>query len=115
MMWASAGNKTVLNERIPEVAAAAITYVEENIDAQVKVVKGKRGAVRLASSLEDAIKEAWMVIEAVPKCLEIKIPLFGELDKITQPDCILATNYSSYRSSEMIKLVERKYRVCNTH
>ena len=115
MMWASAGNKVVLYERIPEVAAAAIAYIEENIDVQVNVVKGKRGAVRAASSLEDAVKDAWMVIEAVPERLEIKIPLFGDLDKITQPDCILATNSSSYKSREMIELVERKYRVCNTH
>ncbi|TVY32773.1 3-hydroxyacyl-CoA dehydrogenase-like protein [Lachnellula subtilissima] len=115
MMWASAGNTVVIYERIPQVAAAAIAYVEENIDAQVNVIKGKRGAVRLASSLEDAVKDAWMVIEAVPERLEIKIPLFGELDKITQPNCILATNSSSYRSSEMIELVEKKYRVCNTH
>jgi len=115
MMWASTGNEVVLYERVPEVAAAATEYVKENIDTQVEVVKGKRGVVRVASSLEDAVQNAWMVIEAVPERLEIKIPLFGELDKITLPDCILATNSSSYKSSEMIEKVEKKYRVCNTH
>ncbi|RDW91543.1 putative 3-hydroxyacyl-CoA dehydrogenase [Coleophoma crateriformis] len=115
MMWSCAGNEVVLYERIPEVAAAAVAYVDENIQAQIDVVKGKRGILRLASSMEDAVSNAWMVIEAVPERLEIKIPLFGELDRLTKRDCILATNSSSYKSSQMIEQVERTYRVCNTH
>lgn len=71
--------------------------------------------MKISETLEEAMKDAWMVIEAIPEILDLKIPLFTTLDAITQSDCILATNSSSYKSSEMIVNVTRKYRVCNSH
>lgn len=115
MMWACTGHEVILFERSEEVTTAALAYIDENIETQVKAVKGKRGTVTAASSLEEAVCNAWMVIEAIPERLELKIPLFGELDSITRPDCILATNSSSYKSSEMIEKVKNTYRVCNGH
>lgn len=115
MMWSSTGNTVVLCERVPEVAAEALAYIDANITTQIQAINGRRGTVRLVSTLADAVRDAWMVIEAVPERLEIKIPLFGELDRVTQADCILATNSSSYKSSEMIAQVQKTYRVCNTH
>lgn len=115
MMWACTGNEVLLVERIPEVAEAALAYIKEAIGKQSEAVGGKPGIVRVASSMAEAVKDAWMVIEAIPERLNLKIDLFGELDKLTKPDCILATNSSSYKSSEMIDKVQRKYRVCNGH
>jgi 3-hydroxyacyl-CoA dehydrogenase len=115
MMWACTGYEVRLFERSDEVAKAALAYIDENIDAQVKAINGKRGVVTASSTLEEAVGNAWMVIEAIPERLEIKIPLFEELDKVTKPDCILASNSSSYKSSEMIVKVKNTYRVCNGH
>lgn len=61
--------------------------------------------------------DAWLVIECVPEKLEMKTQLFGELTGLTCHDAILATNSSSYRSSEMLTKVpdECKSRVLNMH
>ena len=53
----------------------------------------------------------------MPEKLEAKIKIFGELVALTCKDAILATNSSSYKSSEMLAEVpqESKARVLNMH
>lgn len=115
MMWSSTGKTVNLYEKSPEVAKSAAVYVQENVDAHSAKMSSSPGVFKVSDTLEEAVKDAWMVIEAIPEILDLKIPLFETLDAITQPDCILATNSSSYKSSEMIEKVTRKYRVCNSH
>ncbi|KAJ4366748.1 hypothetical protein N0V95_000077 [Ascochyta clinopodiicola] len=75
------------------------------------------GNVQVYEDLEHAVANAWLVIEAVPEKLELKISTFATLEKIASEDCILATNSSSYKSSEMIAEISdaTKRRVLNTH
>ncbi|KAK2760322.1 hypothetical protein FQN54_002390 [Arachnomyces sp. PD_36] len=116
MMWISTGKTLNLYEQSPEAAKSASSYIKENVQAHsLKMGSSNPGTLNLSSTLEEAVQDAWMVIEAIPEILDLKIPLFEKLDTLTQPDCILATNSSSYRSSEMIENVSRKYRVCNSH
>lgn len=115
LMWTAAGKKVHLYEKSQEVAKAALEYVAENVKEQATKNGTEPGTLTAIPTLVEAVGDAWMVIEAIPEILDIKIPLFGELDSLTKPDCILATNSSSYKSSEMIEKVTRKYRVCNTH
>lgn len=48
-----------------------------------------------------------MVIEAVPERIDLKTEVFGELDRLAEPNAILATNSSSLPSSRMISKVKR--------
>lgn len=115
MMWAAAGHSVQLYEKSPEVASSAIKYINDAMPEQCTKLGTEPGSVFLATSLQDAVQNAWMVIEAIPEILPLKIELFGHLDQLAPPDCILATNSSSYKSSEMIQQVTRRYRVCNGH
>lgn len=115
LMWSSTGKTVFLCEKSPEVASSAISYIQENIASQAAKTGSTSGVVKLADTLEDAVKDSWLVIESIPEILDLKIQLFGLLNSITQPDCILATNSSSYKSREMIEKVTRRYRVCNAH
>jgi 3-hydroxybutyryl-CoA dehydrogenase len=54
-------------------------------------------------------------VESAPEKLEIKIPLWGDIDKSAPPDTIFATNSSSYPSRLMAENVRDKTRLCNTH
>ena len=56
-----------------------------------------------------------MVIEAIPERLDLKVEVFGELDRLAEPDAVLTTNSSSLPSSRMIDKVEHPERVLNTH
>jgi 3-hydroxybutyryl-CoA dehydrogenase len=51
----------------------------------------------------------------VPRKLEIKIPLWGQIDEAAPADTIFATNSSSYPSRLMAEKVRDKSRLCNMH
>jgi 3-hydroxybutyryl-CoA dehydrogenase len=56
-----------------------------------------------------------MVIEAVPERLDLKREVFGELDRLADPDAVLGSNSSSLPSSSFIDDVDHVERVLNTH
>jgi 3-hydroxyacyl-CoA dehydrogenase len=64
-----------------------------------------------------AVKDAWLVVEAIPERLDLKISTLAELESLAPKDAILATNSSSYRSGEMLEKVSdaTKTRIMNTH
>ena len=64
-----------------------------------------------------AVQNAWLVVEAVPEKLELKIETFATLDKHAPADCIFASNSSSFRSGLMVEKLgtERRERTLNVH
>lgn len=109
MMWCSTGKPVILCDKDPNQLSAATDYVNENVAAQTALMKAaKRGPMTAVTNMQEAVKDAWMVIEAVPEILDLKVKMFGELDKLVKEDCILATNSSSYRSSQMLNEVQNR-------
>lgn len=101
-----------------EQRAQCLQYVDENIATYKNMTRCARaGNVQVWKDLEHAVANAWLVIEAIPEQLELKTSTFATLEKLAPEDCILATNSSSYKSSEMIsKICEAtKRRVLNSH
>jgi 3-hydroxybutyryl-CoA dehydrogenase len=66
-------------------------------------------------SLEDAAREADLVIEAVPERIELKLEIFGTLDRVCRPHAILASNTSSMSITEMAAATSRADRVVGMH
>ena len=60
-------------------------------------------------------KDADLVIEAVFERLDIKQEVFKELDKLCQPEAILATNTSALPISEIAAATRRPEKVVGTH
>jgi 3-hydroxybutyryl-CoA dehydrogenase len=71
--------------------------------------------IKDASSLEDAVKEADIVLEVIPEVLELKTGLFAELDKVCDPVTILATNTSGLSITAMAKAINRPERLVGMH
>ena len=76
---------------------------------------GEVGTAIGAESLAEALDDAWLAVESVPERLDIKIPLWGEIDLAAPPDTIFATNSSSYPSRLMAENVRDRTRLCNMH
>jgi 3-hydroxybutyryl-CoA dehydrogenase len=117
-VYAAGGSDVRIFDVSAEQREAAKTYAEQGIDEMRRVLgiaADRTGAVEAADDLERAVKGAWMVIEAVPERIELKVEVFGDLDRMSEPDAILATNSSSLPSSQMIDRVTRPERVLNTH
>jgi 3-hydroxybutyryl-CoA dehydrogenase len=93
-----------------------LKYVTETLPAVVASVPGgAAGRVRGETDLAAAVKNAWLVVEAVPERLNVKQEVFAKLDSIAPQDAILASNSSSYPSSQLIGQLARPERVLNMH
>jgi 3-hydroxybutyryl-CoA dehydrogenase len=116
LMFASRGGTVRIHARRAEQLAGATQYVTENLPKLVEDRGfGEVGVATGTVSLEEALDDAWLVVESVPEKLEIKIPLWGQIDQAAPPDTIFATNSSSYPSRLMAENVRDKTRLCNTH
>jgi 3-hydroxybutyryl-CoA dehydrogenase len=117
-VYAAGGTDTRIYDVSADQREAARDYVERNLN-DVQQTLGlqvqRAGKVTLTEQLHEAVPGAWMVIEAVPESLELKQAVFAELDRLADPDAILASNSSSFSSSHLIADVSHPERVLNTH
>jgi 3-hydroxybutyryl-CoA dehydrogenase len=61
------------------------------------------------------LRDAGLVVEAVPEQLDLKRRIFGELDAVCRPDAILATNTSSLSVTEISVATRRPNQVVGLH
>ncbi|KAI5475870.1 hypothetical protein MNV49_000752 [Pseudohyphozyma bogoriensis] len=109
LMWASQGRPVV----VYDTQAGSLKATEEYFVEQSAT--WKLGPLSVTSELSRAVANAWLVIEAVPEILTLKRETFKRLEELAPQDAVLATNSSSYRSSEIAEAVQCKNRVCNIH
>jgi 3-hydroxybutyryl-CoA dehydrogenase len=117
-VYAAGGSDVRIFDLSAEQREAARDYVEEHLAQTQQTLRlhpARRGRVELYDSLQEAVASRWMVIEAVPERIDIKTEVFGELDRLAEPDAILCSNSSSIPTSQMIGKVEHPERVLNTH
>jgi 3-hydroxybutyryl-CoA dehydrogenase len=67
------------------------------------------------SDLEEAVKTADMVIEAVPEIPSLKHQIFADLGRFTRPGCILGTNTSSLSIADIAQASGRAEDVIGMH
>lgn len=117
-MFAAGGTDVRVFDLSAEQRAAAVAYATEQapgIGKKLGLTAPRSGAVEAAADLPGAVNRAWLVIEAVPEKRDLKIEVFGTLDRLAANDAILASNSSSYPTSELIDKVHHVERVLNTH
>lgn len=74
-----------------------------------------RENLKFTSSLEDTVKEADFVIEAIIEVADVKRRLFADLDKMAPSHAILATNSSAIVSSLIADATTRPDKIVNLH
>jgi 3-hydroxybutyryl-CoA dehydrogenase len=116
LMFATGGGVVRVCDLSEQQRADAAAFIEQQLPTVLEQVGGGTPAsVEFTDSLEDAVADAWLVVESLPERLDVKIPVFGQLDTLAPVDAILATNSSSHPSSRMIDEVTRPERVANIH
>lgn len=95
----------------------AIEYIKTNISSFTALSGKQPGTSEAVEDLAEAVKDCWLIFEVVPEILSLKEDTFADLEKHAPADCILASNSSSYKSSELVGKIndETKKRVLNTH
>lgn len=71
--------------------------------------------IAITESLEEAVEEADLVIEAVPEEMELKLEIFGRLDKLCPERAVLATNTSTMSPTEIAAATSRPERCIAMH
>ena len=96
---------------------AAVEYVKSDIAAYTALTHKQPGICEAVADLDVAVKDCWLVVEAVPEILKLKEDTFADLEKHAPADCILGSNSSSYKTSDLIGKIkdETKKRVLNMH
>jgi 3-hydroxybutyryl-CoA dehydrogenase len=116
------GYRTVLEDLLPNALRKAETEIRANLDKAVelnKVTAADADAafrrLEYAGSVEEAAREADLVIEAVPEEMESKIEIFTLLDKICRPTTIIASNTSSLSVTEIASVTYRAKKCLGMH
>ena len=117
LMLATQGAEIRLYDPNAEIRAAGVDYAMTQLPIvlEKQIKDGKAGRIVPADDLAKALKDAWLVIEAVPENLDLKKTVFRQLDELAEPDAILATNSSSYASSNLVESVKQPERLLNMH
>jgi len=116
------GYKTVLADVSPQVLENALEWIRQAFDEGVtrgKVEVAVRDAalslISTASEVSNAIRDAELIIEAVPEELKMKLALFTLFDKFAKPGAIFASNTSSLSITEFTGAAASRDRCMGMH
>ncbi|HXC04164.1 MAG TPA: 3-hydroxybutyryl-CoA dehydrogenase [Bacteroidia bacterium] len=120
--FAQSGYEVALVDISAEALQKALGVIGKNLDRQV--AKGSiTEAVKLATlqniktfiKLEDACRNADLVVEAATENVETKLNIFRELDKVCPSETILASNTSSISITRIAAVTKRPSKVIGMH
>lgn len=118
---ARSGKRVIVRSRSIATASQMKASVEKSLEKQVAkekiiqtVADQTLANIALTDNLAD-LKDCDLIIESIVEDLEPKVSLFKELDSITRPDTILATNTSTLAVVELARATNRPDKVCGIH
>ena len=116
------GYRTILEDILPASLRKAENEIRTNLEKGVELGKLEKSAaeaalsrIQYAGSVEEAAREADLVIEAVPEEMDSKIEIFTLLDKICRPGTVLASNTSSLSVTEIASVTYRPRKCVGMH
>ena len=114
--------QTILEDANDSILAKALAWIREAFEEGVKRGKVEPAArdaalARISTScvVDEAIRDAELIIEAVPEELEMKLELFTIFDKFAKPNAIFASNTSSLSISDFTDIVIYRDRCIGMH
>jgi 3-hydroxybutyryl-CoA dehydrogenase len=116
------GYTTVLEDVSDSMLSKAIAWIRESLEEGVlcgNLDAAARDAAlaRITTSqvVDEAIRDAELIIEAVPEELEMKLELFTIFDKFAKPNAIFASSTSSLSISDFSDIVLHRERCIGMH
>ncbi len=117
---AIAGYDVVMRDIKQEFVENGMNRIKESLAKLQK--KGKiddagevLSRIKPVVDIEEAVKDADLIIEAVPEVFEIKTRVFSECEKLAKPECIFTSNTSTIKISELAKATRREDKFAGLH
>ena len=119
---ACGGYRTVLEDVSPEMLEQGVAYIHTALEDGVA-----RGAVTAAQRefalvnlttarrVDEACRQAELLIEAAPEEMELKLEIFTIFDKFAKPDAILASSTASLSIAELAAITFRAENCVGMH
>jgi 3-hydroxybutyryl-CoA dehydrogenase len=100
----------------------ALVTIGKNLDRQVAkeaITETERAAtlnnLKTFTSISEGVKGVELVVEAATENIDLKLKIFKELDEVTAPEVILATNTSSISITKIASVTNRADKVIGMH
>ena len=113
---------TDVSDEVVEAARTGVTSGRYGIEKAVSRGKLEREAadatlarLTFTTDFEGAVSDADLVVECVPEKLDLKIKVFRDLDRLTKPECILASNSSGFPLAALAAATDRPSKVLVWH
>jgi len=119
---ATAGYEVWVRDIKQEFLDRGKAAIEKNL--QKAVSKGKMteekakeilSRIHFTLDMEEAVKDADLVIEAVPEIMDLKKQVFAEVQKYAKPECIFASNTSGLSITELGNATDRPEKFLGLH
>lgn len=108
-----------INDDALKKGNAGIASSLERMVQKGKIDAAKRDAIvasiRTTTVLADAVRDADIVVEAIPEKMEWKLETFREIDQHAKKDALLGTNTSSLSIGDIASAVKDPSRVIGLH
>ncbi len=118
---AMAGYKVKMRDIKQEFLDKGMSMIKDSLQKMESKGKLKEPADKILErikpvlSLEEAVKNADLVIEAIPEVFDLKVQTFKECDRIAKPSCIFASNTSTMSISDLSKATNRPDKFAGLH
>jgi 3-hydroxybutyryl-CoA dehydrogenase len=100
----------------------AIATIGKNLDRQVakgSLTEDEKTAtlnnLKTFTSIQEGVSGVQLVVEAATENIDLKLKIFKELDEVTDPSVILATNTSSISITKIASVTNRADKVIGMH
>ncbi len=120
-VFAQSGYPVTMIDISQEALDKGRATIEKNLDRQLKkgIISAREPEATLSRIGLDrdmaAASEATLVIEAASEDSALKFKIFADLDRLTKPDAILASNTSSISITEIARRTSRPDKVVGMH
>ncbi len=120
--FALGGYEVALNDITEELLDKALRQIRKNLDTFVEfgiatgeAAKKALARIKTVTNLNESVKDADFVVEALPEVMDLKKRVFKDLDEYCPSHTIIASNTSGLSLTEMAAAIKRQDQAVIAH
>ncbi|AIY89815.1 3-hydroxyacyl-CoA dehydrogenase/enoyl-CoA hydratase family protein [Geoglobus acetivorans] len=120
-LCAISGYEVVIRDIKEEILERAYEKIKSGLERDRKKGRLKEevssvlSRIKTTTDVASAVKDADLIIEAIPEILDLKSQVFQEVEKYCRDDAIIATNTSSLSITQLSEFLNKKDRFVGLH